>query len=303
MDSKKLEVLIRAVDTGSLTAAAAELGYTQSGITHMMNALENEVGFALLIRGRYGVIPTEECRVLLPHIRTLLTDDERLRQEIASISGVCSGTIRIGSNTSISMYWMPTIIARFEARFPQIRLEFFGGASDSMATLLNEGKADLCFLSRRPLNCDWIHLAYDPLMAILPPDHPMKTEKEYPVSAMDGQAYLRYSTLRNEDIAEVEELLKKEHIRPELKLVSNSDYAITSMVEQGLGISILPELILSGFPQKVVKLPLCPRTSRDLGIAVRSKKEASPAVRRFIECAEKTIRDGEVYLPGQEYKG
>lgn len=67
----------------------------------------------------------------------------------------------------------------------------------------------------------------------------MKTEKEYPVSCMDGQAYLRYSTLRNEDIAEVEELLKKEHIRPELKLVSNSDYAITSMVEQGLGISIL----------------------------------------------------------------
>ena len=299
MDTKKLEVLTCAIDSGSLTAAATRLNYTQSGITQMMAALERDMGFPLLIRSRNGVLPTEECRLLLPTVRTLLNCSERLRQEAAALKGVCSGTVRVCSNNSISMYWMPSIIARFEATYPGVRLELFGGDSAHLTTLLKEGKVDVCLIAGQPENCHWIHLAYDPLYVVLPPGHPGANTDAYPINRLHGVPFLHYSTLRGESMREFDVLLAKTGIQPNVKLVSNNDYAIVSMVERGIGVSIMPELILNGFPQNVLRIPLDPPCSRDLGIALRSIDEASPVVRRFIACAEETILGGAVYLPGK----
>ncbi len=296
---KKLQVLLQAIDTGTLTATAEKTGYTQSGVTHMMRALEEELNLRLLLRGRNGVETTSVCRALLPYMRALLAANERLCQEVSAIQGIDAGTIIIGANTSISMYWLPTIIERFEREYPSISIELFGGESDHSLELLKEGSVDVCFLSARPENTDWVHLAYDPYLALLPEAHPLANESAFPVEALTDQDFLRYATIDRKDLAEVEALLAAREIHPNIKYVSNSDYAITSMVEHGLGISILPELILSGFPQRVVKRPLAPAVSRDLGIAVRSLKDAAPAVKRLIRCAKETIEAGAVYLPGK----
>ena len=78
MESKKLEALLMAVDLGSFTKAAEVLGYTQSGLTHMMNSLEKEVGFTLLERGRSGVRLTEEGERIAPAVREFLQANARL---------------------------------------------------------------------------------------------------------------------------------------------------------------------------------------------------------------------------------
>lgn len=80
MESKKLEALLMAVDLGSFTKAAEVLGYTQSGLTHMMNSLEKEVGFTLLERGRSGVRLTEEGERIAPAVREFLQANARARQ-------------------------------------------------------------------------------------------------------------------------------------------------------------------------------------------------------------------------------
>ena len=77
MESKKLEALLMAVDLGSFTKAAEVLGYTQSGLTHMMNSLEKEVGFTLLERGRSGVRLTEEGERIAPAVREFLFETQR----------------------------------------------------------------------------------------------------------------------------------------------------------------------------------------------------------------------------------
>lgn len=69
MDSKKVSALLTAIDRGSLTAAAAELGYTQSGLTHMMNSLEDELGVSLLIRSKGGVRLSPTGQELLPKLK------------------------------------------------------------------------------------------------------------------------------------------------------------------------------------------------------------------------------------------
>ena len=78
MESKKLEALLMAVDLGSFTKAAEVLGYTQSGLTHMMNSLENELGIGLLIRSKSGVRLSSAGRRLLPDIRAFVEAADRL---------------------------------------------------------------------------------------------------------------------------------------------------------------------------------------------------------------------------------
>ena len=84
METKKWEAMLTAVELGSFTRAAERLGLTQSGLTHMMNALEKEVGFPLLLRDRYGVRPTAAGERLLPAVQELMEANRRLEGQIAA---------------------------------------------------------------------------------------------------------------------------------------------------------------------------------------------------------------------------
>ena len=77
MDTERWQILLKAIDRGSLRAAAEEMGFTVSGISRSVATLEKELGFALLHRAKSGVQPTEECRQLLPSVRELLFAQER----------------------------------------------------------------------------------------------------------------------------------------------------------------------------------------------------------------------------------
>lgn len=81
MDLKKLEVLLRAADNGSFVKTAQDLMYTQSGITHIINNMEKELGFPLFIRTNKGVVCTEEAKRILPLVRQLRNVNEALQQE------------------------------------------------------------------------------------------------------------------------------------------------------------------------------------------------------------------------------
>lgn len=97
MDTERWQILLRAIDRGSLRAAADEMDVTVSGISRSVATLEKELGFSLLHRAKSGVQPTEECRQLLPTVRDLLFAQERLEQTAAKVRGADCGTIVIGT--------------------------------------------------------------------------------------------------------------------------------------------------------------------------------------------------------------
>ena len=107
MDTKKLEALAAAVEYGSFTRAAENLGYTQSGLTHMMNSLEKDIGFPVLLRGRQGVRLTPAGERIFPLIRNLLDADEALGREIGRINTNREETVRIAAYSSIAIHWLP----------------------------------------------------------------------------------------------------------------------------------------------------------------------------------------------------
>ena len=113
MDSKKLEILMTAVDLGSFSKASEVVGYTQSGLTHLVDSLEREIGLTLVRRDHSGIALTEEGEALMPAIREFLRANAKLENRIAAITEKSTRTIRVAAYASIAMRWMPEILYRF----------------------------------------------------------------------------------------------------------------------------------------------------------------------------------------------
>lgn len=123
MDLKKCKILLDAIDYRNLSKVAKDYGYTPSGIWHMINAIENELGFALFVRNNSGVVPTGNCLRLAPSLRELLQCNEQLAQRMSEIRGVKSGSLTIGSYPSVSIQCLPHVIKAFRADYPGITIQ------------------------------------------------------------------------------------------------------------------------------------------------------------------------------------
>ncbi|RGY97605.1 LysR substrate-binding domain-containing protein [Clostridium sp. AM58-1XD] len=287
MDLKKCEVLLKAVDYGSFSKVADELGYTPSAISHMMNSLDREVGFQLLVRGHSGVKPTDNCVKILPILRELIKWDNQLEQVVSEICGLETGTVTIGTYASISIHWLPRIIKAFQADYPHIKIRTMEGVRQELETWLDENRVDFCVYSYQPqIKRDWIPLKDDPMLAVLPPDHPYANKKSYPISACEGEPFIMPALGQDYDTAQ---LLREARVTPDISFSTMDNYSTISMIECGLGISIMNELITKGMVSNVVKKPLDPPRYITMSIALPSLEKASPAARKFIDYVKKMI--------------
>lgn len=276
---------MKVVELGSLTKAADVMGFTQSAVSHTINSLEEEFGFLLLTRSRSGVKLTVNGEQMLKTIREILKWNEHLEQEIASIHGIEIGTIHIGTFTSVSVHWLPGIIKDFQQDYPNIDFIIMEGNYRQIEDWIVEGKIDCGFLSLPTRDMfDVIPLQKDQMLAILPADHPLSTQSVLTLSQLEKEPFIMPSKGSDDDINRV---LEKALIKPDIKFKVGDDYAIMAMVEKGLGISILPELVLRGQQRNIRIIELEKPRYRSLGIAVNSMRHISPAVRRFLNYVQK----------------
>ena len=288
METKKWEALLTAVELGSFTRAADTLGCTQSGLTHMMNSLENEVGFPLLVRDRYGVRFTPAGERLAPAARELLQAGKRLEGEIAAQSSRKRESIRVAAYSSMCVHWLPAIVSKFRMDYPHISVDIRMGNVDEMYTWLQEDKVDLSFVSNQHREgFDWVPLWDDPLLAILPPDYPIGSRAVFPVSEFDGREFLMPSQGFDYDILPI---FRAAGVSPDIRDTSVDDGTVISMVELGLGYSILSALILRGRQDNIISRPLEGGAHRALGITLPSLKQATPILHQFITYAQETVR-------------
>ena len=283
METQKLTALLKVIEYGSITKASEELDYTQSGISHMIKSLERDLGFPVLVRSTAGVEPTEDCKKLLPALRELVRWSGELDAIAASIKGLTTGKVRISSFTSLSVNWLPKVIRTFGEQYPNVEIELVESGGRSLADALENGLIDIGF-GCRPQNTDtaWIPLFDDQLMVVAPTS--MQIGTSFALQRFHGTPFI---ALPEHYDREVHEIFEAHHIVPDVKFTSTDDYTIISMVEQGLGISVLPEMVLQGYRHcNIQTAPLDPACKRQLGIILPSLNEASPATRKFIACAK-----------------
>jgi DNA-binding transcriptional LysR family regulator len=280
MSITQYEAFIKTIELGSLTKAAEVLGYTQSGISHMLNALESECKLKLLIRDRSGVRITSEGQQLMPFFQSISNGQHNLSQKIIEIHRLESGLVRVGTFTSVSAQWLPGMIKRFQADFPKIQFDLLHGTNDENEAWVNNGRVDCAFV-RMPANkqLDALFLRRDPLVVILPEHHPMANKAIFPMSAFSENSYIKLDEGVDDEISEIFEV---NNITPDVHFSERDDYAIIAMVEKGLGISVLPELVLKDTSRKIVIKNLEAPAFRDLGIAFKDREMLSASAIKFI---------------------
>lgn len=290
MESKKLEALLMAVDLGSFTKAAEVLGYTQSGLTHMMNSLEKEVGFTLLERGRSGVRLTEEGERIAPAVREFLQANARLDSVIEQVASSRTEIIRVSAYASIAMHWLPGIIQRFREECPDVDVDIrMADHVDVPYELLAQGKMDAILVSPQDEGqYEWVHLADDPMFAVLPRDFDTQGMTAFPLAAFEARDFIMPSQGFDKDIMRI---FNRIGVKPHILPTWVDDPTVISMVSHGLGVSMMTELTVRGRTDGVKLLPVEPASSRELGLAVRSLDAASDGLRHFIDCTKRVVAE------------
>ena len=282
MSLKKYEAFVRTVELGSLTKAAQSLGSTQSRISHILNDLEEEYGFRLMHRSRGGIELTEAGQLLLPKMNAIVQKAKELSECVSEIRSADAGTVRLGVFTSVAVHWLPGMIRAFQAAHPRAQLEMRSGDYHDVDQWLREGSIDLGFITLPgPAGMRTIPLAEDPLVAILPKGHRLAALSQIPIEELREDPFI---SLLQSSAHDIHRALDNAGIRPNIKYTTKDDYAILAMVEQGLGISIVPQLLIRGRTQNLEVRPLIPKASRTIALAI-PEGEALPVVKAFAETA------------------
>ena len=281
MNLQKYLSFVKTAECGSFTKAAELLNYSQASISRMIGDLEKEWKVSLLERNSGGVRLTSDGMKLLPYAKSLVAEFAKLQMEIDELNGLQSGLIRIGTFSSVATHWLPNIIREFQKDYPNMDYELLLGDYTEIEEWILEGRVDCGFL-RLPTQpeLETIFLEQDELMAVIPENHPLADCEKFPATALCNEPFM---LLEKGAKAEISEIFERNHLTPKVRFTTWDDYAIMSMVESGLGISILPQLILKRVPYKIIAKELDVPAYRRIGLAFRNKTTISLAVRRFIE--------------------
>ena len=290
MDSKKLEILMTAIDLGSFSKASEVVGYTQSGLTHLVDSLERDIGLTLVRRDHNGITLTREGETLVPSIREFLRANAKLENQIAAITDKKRDTIRVAAYASIAMHWMPEILYRFRRVCPDIDVDLRMVDHElEPFELLEEGRTDVIFAARQShINCDWTPLYSDAMYAILPEDYPIDDRKTFPIEEFDGKEFLMpYGRF---DI-DVNAALSPKGVKPIIRPCYVDDETVIRMVSKGLGITMMTEIMMRGRTHGVKTLPVSPQAGRELGMGMHLQKNTPAEILRLRDCVLEFIHE------------
>ena len=281
-----------AVDLGSFSKASEVVGYTQSGLTHLVNSLEREIGFLLIVRSHNGISLTEQGRELVPAIRQFLQANANLENRIQAIAKQQMETIRIAAYASMAMCWMPEILYRFRRICPNVDvdLRMVDHALEPFE-LLEEGKTDVIFASRQDVGkCEWTPLYQELLYAILPKNYPLEGRSEFPLKEFEGKDFLMpYGRF---DI-DVHRTFGEAGVKAKEQTVYVDDETVIRMVGKGLGISMMSELMIRGNTDDVCCVAVTPRSLRELGMGTEKAVALSENMQKLKDCVLEYIREAE----------
>lgn len=288
METARCRAFLAAAETGSFSRAAEMLRYTPSGVNQLVTALEKEIGFSLFSRSTKGVALTANGQLLLlPVIREILHQEDKLFELSAQMNGLLIGTVTIAAYSSIATHWLPAVIRDFQENYPHVEIKLMEGIWQEVSQWLEERTADIGFLSyQENMPFEWIPLAEDPMLALLPRNHPLAGAASYPLKRCEQDSFIMPALGCDDD---VEALFARNHVDPNIRYTTIENFSAMSMVEQGLGVSVMNKLITEKRICDVAMIPIDPPASITLGAALHSRADASPAVKMFLKYAVRML--------------
>ena len=291
MSLKQYRAFLKTVECRSVSAAAAEMGMTQSALTQNLGALEKQFGFQLLVRNKAGVRLTQEGRRVYNAVQQVVQADDALQKTVQDVRDSGGGAIRIATFKSVAVSWLPAMMKAFRAVHPEAEFKLFDGAYAEVDEYVRTGAVDFGFVSLPDaLECDLIPVKEDRLLAVLPQGHPLASANAVPAAQFGREPVVSLVDSTNRDALRV---LHAAGVEPDVRFQTADDYALISMVENGLGICITHELVLRSDNHNVIVKELDPPATRTIAIAIPNLRAARPIVREFIAFVKEWTKNEE----------
>jgi len=277
----RYEVFIKVIDCKSFTKAAEELNFTQSAVSQMVHTLEKELSTTLVLRSRGGIELTPDGREYLPYIRSICNAHRELQVKNDEMRGLQGGMIQIGTFTSVSRNWLPERMYRFKKKYPDVQFNLRQGEYTTIGQWIKDGTVDFGFVNPLAVSgFKMVPLWRDEMKAVLPKNHPLSKKKKVSLEELSKEAYI----LLDEGALSVPlEAFQEKGIVPNIEYKVFDDYTIMAMVEQGLGVSILYNLVLQGTSQKITVKTIDTPVERTIALAYKNKETLSIASRYFMD--------------------
>lgn len=272
--------LQKIVELGSFTKAAEELGYTQSSVSQMVASLEDELRIKLLLRSRTGVKLTIEGAELYPFIERTILRYRAMQEKAHEIRGLETGVIRVGTISSVTCHWMPRLIKGFQEIYPNVQFLFHQGDYSSIQEWIKTGTVDFGFITPPAVTgLETVTVKDGEMLAVLPRNHALASQSSIRLEEIADEPYI---LMEEGHYSEPMNAFRAAGLEPNIKYTIHDDYAIMTMVEAGLGVSILAELVLRRVDYDIVCLPIEPPVYRTLAIGYKDKGSLPIASKYFI---------------------
>lgn len=276
----RYDVILKVIEKGSFTEAAAELGYSQSAVSQTIHSLEEEFHTTLIHRGHDGISLTKDGQAYFPYMQAVVKAEQNLIDKKKEMAGLVDENIRIGTITSVSRNLLPTLIQKFHEQYPQVHFALRQGDYDDIHTWIKEGSVDFGFLNPEyfeDLNFDVIYR--DTMVAVLSKNHPLAEKKQVTLKELAKEEFILLDEGKNSVPLKA---FAAHGLTPHLEYTIYDDYSILAMVKQKMGVSILYRLVVTGFTDGIVWKPIREPIERPIALAYVKKEEMSSASRTFL---------------------
>lgn len=286
MNFSQLHSFVALAETGSFTEAAYTVSLTQSAVSHALSALESELRVTLLERNRTGVVAlTDAGQKILPHVRALLKHAEAIEQEARAACGESSGKLRLGSIESIiGPDLLAGVLTRFRALYPGIQVILFEGMMHEVGEWIENGIIDIGFVILPAQGVVSTPITTDEMCTLVASGHRLHTRKAITPGELHEEGFIMEKTQCALHLLEKSGVELNKTKMP-IRYQASDSATILAMVREGLGIALIPRMMLPKKLEGVVVLPFDPPQYLQIGLAVRAQEPASPGAKLFIQTA------------------
>lgn len=270
-----------AVELGSFTKAAEHLGYTQSAISQLILSLEKELDTKLIIRSRAGIELTPDGHEYLPYIQGICQKVKELEEKKKVMQGLERGIIKIGTISSVAANFLPSWIKAFKKTYPTLQFELYTGDYSEIEHMILTGAVDFGFINPKVVtSLSEMQLIQDEMVACVPVTHPLSKLSKVSLDQLVEESFI---LIQEGSRSNALQLFSEQGLEPRVDYKVQDDHAVIEMIAAGLGVTIIPSLILRYNDERVHTMPLDPPSLRTISVAYKDLSILPIASRKFIQ--------------------
>ncbi|SDO04143.1 ModE molybdate transport repressor domain-containing protein [Cryobacterium flavum] len=288
LDANALRVVRAVHETGSITAAAVALGYSQPAVSQQLKRLEQRLGLSVVERVGRGVRLTEAGLVLARHAVTVATALDAAAGEIAELQGLRAGLVRLVAFPSASATLVPSLLARMKARHSQISVTYLEAEPPEAVAAVRENRADLAITFSYPGDRVDPHrdsaqglrvatLRRDEMMLVLPVGHPLDSVTPIDLGELADENWVAGCPRCRGHLLD---LCDRRGFAPRISYETDNVAAVFGLVEAGIGVALLPALAIESVGRRagVSIRATTGRDHRTLHAVTAARAERVPAL-------------------------